>query len=198
MRRPATWHGGDLPTGEPDAGNRPVRFGGRGEVVSLIPTPISTRPLLHRHSGRSEIVCDDGVGRALEGGGNHPPGVERNHLRLRRLAVGRRAPLRERRGQGQLEAVLPARGGVAALSGRDTGAGLQALADGGFLAAFGGPGGLRLWRVVAGDVAAAVFRGRSSGAVHWAHGRGYAQFSGGRLAPDRTLPAGAADLVKKD
>jgi len=29
-------------TGEPDAGNPPVRFGGRGEVKSLIPTPIKT------------------------------------------------------------------------------------------------------------------------------------------------------------
>ena len=28
------------PTGEPDAGNPPVRFGGRGEVLSLVPTPI--------------------------------------------------------------------------------------------------------------------------------------------------------------
>ena len=27
-------------TGEPDAGNPPVRFGGRGEVQSLVPTPI--------------------------------------------------------------------------------------------------------------------------------------------------------------
>ena len=27
-------------TGEPDAGNPPVRFGGRGEVLSLVPTPI--------------------------------------------------------------------------------------------------------------------------------------------------------------
>src|SRR5260370_1158515 len=27
-------------TGEPDAGNLPVRFGGRGKVLSLVPTPI--------------------------------------------------------------------------------------------------------------------------------------------------------------
>jgi hypothetical protein len=27
-------------TGKPDAGNPPVRFGGRGEVETLIPTPI--------------------------------------------------------------------------------------------------------------------------------------------------------------
>src|SRR5258707_9707870 len=27
-------------TGEPDAGNLPVRFGGRGKVQSLVPTPI--------------------------------------------------------------------------------------------------------------------------------------------------------------
>ena len=27
-------------TGEPEAGNQPVRFGGRGEVLSLVPTPI--------------------------------------------------------------------------------------------------------------------------------------------------------------
>ena len=28
--------------GEPDAGNPPVRFGGRGEVLTLIPTSIRT------------------------------------------------------------------------------------------------------------------------------------------------------------
>jgi hypothetical protein len=28
------------PTGEPDAGDPPVRFGGRGEVQTLVPTPI--------------------------------------------------------------------------------------------------------------------------------------------------------------
>ncbi len=27
-------------TGEPDAGNPPVRFGGKGKVQSLVPTPI--------------------------------------------------------------------------------------------------------------------------------------------------------------
>src|SRR5664280_190374 len=34
-------------TGEPDAGNPPVRFGGRGKVQSLVPTPIPffTQPL---------------------------------------------------------------------------------------------------------------------------------------------------------
>jgi hypothetical protein len=31
-------------TGEPDAGDPPVRFGGRGEVKSLIPTPIVPDP----------------------------------------------------------------------------------------------------------------------------------------------------------
>ena len=30
------------PTGEPDAGDPPVRFGGRGEVQTLVPTPIPT------------------------------------------------------------------------------------------------------------------------------------------------------------
>ena len=29
------------PTGEPEAGDPPVRFGGRGKVQSLVPTPIS-------------------------------------------------------------------------------------------------------------------------------------------------------------
>ncbi len=29
------------PTGEPDAGNPPVRFGGRGRVQSSLPTPIT-------------------------------------------------------------------------------------------------------------------------------------------------------------
>ena len=34
---------GNLPTGKPDAGNPPVRFGGRGDVKSVIPTPITWR-----------------------------------------------------------------------------------------------------------------------------------------------------------
>ena len=33
--------GGHSPTGEPDAGNPPVRFGGRSEVTSLVPTSIA-------------------------------------------------------------------------------------------------------------------------------------------------------------
>jgi hypothetical protein len=33
-------------TGEPDAGNPPVRFGGRGEVLLLVPTPIPTATVL--------------------------------------------------------------------------------------------------------------------------------------------------------
>ena len=32
-------------TGEPDAGNPPVRFGGRGKVESLVPTPILSESL---------------------------------------------------------------------------------------------------------------------------------------------------------
>jgi len=32
-------------TGEPDAGNPPVRFGGRGKVKTLVPTPIKTLAL---------------------------------------------------------------------------------------------------------------------------------------------------------
>ena len=31
-------------TGEPDAGDPPVRFGGRGKVLSLVPTPIFRIP----------------------------------------------------------------------------------------------------------------------------------------------------------
>src|ERR1035438_18643 len=31
-------------TGEPDAGDPPVRFGGRGKVQSLVPTPIAQAP----------------------------------------------------------------------------------------------------------------------------------------------------------
>src|SRR5208282_4614035 len=31
-------------TGKPDARNGPVRFGGRGEVQSFVPTPIRIRP----------------------------------------------------------------------------------------------------------------------------------------------------------
>ena len=41
-------------TGEPDAGNPPVRFGGRGEVLSLVPTPIAQRSLRDQAFGTSQ------------------------------------------------------------------------------------------------------------------------------------------------
>src|ERR1039458_113203 len=37
-------------TGEPDAGDPPVRFGGRGKVQSLVPTPIGTSDIERRTS----------------------------------------------------------------------------------------------------------------------------------------------------
>ena len=36
-------------TGEPDAGNPPVRFGGRGGANHAIPTPIALQDLVDRH-----------------------------------------------------------------------------------------------------------------------------------------------------
>ena len=50
-RQPPPW--GQLPTGEPDAGDSPVRFGGRG-WRELLPTPIrhfSTAAHFHRRRG---------------------------------------------------------------------------------------------------------------------------------------------------
>src|ERR1035441_8483109 len=61
-------------TGEPDAGDPPVRFGGRGKVQSLVPTPIpsstawtqlrrTSKPPRHRCAHavvRHELLADGG------------------------------------------------------------------------------------------------------------------------------------------
>src|ERR1039458_5671160 len=45
-------------TGEPDAGDPPVRFGGRGKVQSLVPTPINSSPeSTHRHLALAEFCA---------------------------------------------------------------------------------------------------------------------------------------------
>src|SRR5271157_4508833 len=52
------------PTGEPDAGDPPVRFGGRGNrIQSVLPTPISLKLTYHRPPlrktpcARAETIC---------------------------------------------------------------------------------------------------------------------------------------------
>ena len=44
------------PTGEPDAGDPPVRFGGRGEVQTLVPTPIRKAVEGYRSPRRFALV----------------------------------------------------------------------------------------------------------------------------------------------
>ena len=40
--------GGKAPTGEPDAGDPPVRLGGRGEANQVLPTPINKASIRHQ------------------------------------------------------------------------------------------------------------------------------------------------------
>ena len=43
-------------TGKPDARNGPVRFGGRGEVQTLVPTPIRHGEGFVLHAGRGRVM----------------------------------------------------------------------------------------------------------------------------------------------
>src|ERR1035441_5438475 len=90
-------------TGEPDAGDPPVRFGGRGKVQSLVPTPIGLLRFMNWPCARlSQFQRPDGRGIfAPCRQGYSRPGGEGFHRKLsqgaldgraQRLADARQAP----------------------------------------------------------------------------------------------------------
>jgi len=61
--------GGKPPTGEPDAGNPPVRFGGRGERDhSNLPTPISFGAIVHCNDSDATLPDSSTRGRRAVAG----------------------------------------------------------------------------------------------------------------------------------
>jgi hypothetical protein len=104
MPTPVSPLGGKPPTGEPDAGNPPVRFGGRGGATQcLVPTPIvprsgqSAQPPAKLGALGPGVASDwpgagrqgpEQTGRTVPGRGGALRSAHRLHGQARRLSAG--------------------------------------------------------------------------------------------------------------